>query len=146
MRISDWSSDVCSSDLTVTDAGEFAVRGGIVDLFPSGEEQALRLDFFGDEIESVRRFDPTDQRTTGRIDGFTLLPASEALLDAESITRFRSRSREIFGPTAPGDPLYQAISDGRRLPGTEHWRPLFEEQLVTLSDHLGRDDGYWQGR
>src|SRR3546814_279839 len=96
---------------TVTDAGEFAVRGGIVDLFPSGEEQALRLDFFGDEIESVRRFDPTDQRTTGRIDGFTLLPASEALLDAESIKRFRSRYREIFGATATGDPLYQAISE-----------------------------------
>src|SRR3546814_19023015 len=73
--------------------------------------QALRLDFFGDEIESVRRFDTTDQRTTGRIDGFTLLPASEALLDAESIKRFRSRYREIFGATAPGDPLYQAISD-----------------------------------
>src|SRR3546814_779378 len=127
---------------TVTDAGEFAVRGGIVDLFPSGEEQALRLDFFGDEIESVRRFDPTDQRTTGRIDGFTLLPASEALLDAESIKRFRSRYREIFGATATGDPLYQAISDGRRLAGMEHWLPLFEEKLVTLFDHLGEDAVY----
>src|SRR3546814_1907568 len=90
MRISDWSSDVCSSDLdrlaqmlaangyvrtdTVAETGEFAVRGGLLDLFPAGEEHALRLDFFGDEIESVRTFDPTDQRTTGRIEGFTLLP------------------------------------------------------------------------
>jgi len=121
---------------TVADSGEFAVRGGLVDLFPSGEEQALRLDFFGDEIESVRTFDPADQRTTGRVDGFTLLPASEALLDADSIKRFRSRYRETFGATATGDPLYQAVSDGRRLAGMEHWLPLFEERLATLFDHL----------
>jgi len=127
---------------TVADAGEFAVRGGIVDLFPSGEEQALRLDFFGDEIETVRRFDPADQRTTGKVDGFTLLPASEALLDADSIKRFRGRYRETFGATATGDPLYQAISDGRRLAGMEHWLPLFEDKLVTLFDHLGEDTLY----
>ncbi|AOH85374.1 transcription-repair coupling factor [Sphingomonas panacis] len=124
---------------TVADSGEFAVRGGLVDLFPSGAEAALRLDFFGDEIESVRTFDPADQRTTGRIDGFTLLPASETLLDEDSIKRFRSRYRERFGATATGDPLYQAISDGRRLAGMEHWLPLFEDKLVTLFDHLGGD-------
>jgi transcription-repair coupling factor (superfamily II helicase) len=124
---------------TVHDQGEFAVRGGLVDLFPSGEEQALRLDFFGDEIESVRTFDAADQRTTGRVDGFTLLPASEALLDEESIKRFRTRYREKFGATATGDPLYQAISDGRRLAGMEHWLPMFEERLETLFGHLGED-------
>ncbi|MBR0551696.1 transcription-repair coupling factor [Stakelama marina] len=124
---------------TVADAGEFAIRGGLVDLFPSGSETGLRLDFFGDEIESVRTFDPADQRTIGRIDGFTLLPASEALLDAESIKRFRARYRETFGATATGDPLYQAISDGRRLAGMEHWLPLFEERLETLFDHLPGD-------
>ena len=122
---------------TVADAGEFAVRGGLVDLFPSGEEHALRLDFFGDEIESVRTFDPADQRTTGRIEGFTLLPASETLIDEDSVKRFRARYRERFGATATGDPLYQAISDGRRLAGMEHWLPLFEEKLSTLFDHLG---------
>lgn len=124
---------------TVHDSGEFAVRGGLVDLYPSGAEQALRLDFFGDEIESVRTFDPADQRTTGRIDGFTLLPASEALLDEETIKRFRARYREKFGATATGDPLYQAISDGRRLAGMEHWLPLFEERMETLFDHLPDD-------
>lgn len=122
---------------TVHDHGEYAVRGGLVDLFPSGEEQALRLDFFGDEIESVRRFDPADQRTTGKVDGFTLLPASEALLDAESIKRFRTRYRDRFGATATGDPLYQAVSEGRRQAGMEHWLPLFEDKLATLFDHLG---------
>ena len=124
---------------TVADAGEFAVRGGLVDLYPSGEAQALRLDFFGDEIESVRTFDPADQRTTGRIDGFVLLPASETLLDEDSIKRFRSRYRERFGATATGDPLYQAISDGRRLAGMEHWLPMFEDKMATLFDHLGDD-------
>ncbi|WP_439539259.1 transcription-repair coupling factor [Sphingomonas sp.] len=121
---------------TVHDSGEFAVRGGLVDLYPSGAEQALRLDFFGDEIESVRTFDPSDQRTTGRVDGFTLLPASEALLDEDTIKRFRTRYREKFGATATGDPLYQAISEGRRLAGMEHWLPLFEERMETLFDHL----------
>jgi len=125
---------------TVADAGEYAVRGGLVDLFPAGEAMALRLDFFGDEIESVRQFDPQDQRTIGRLDGFTLLPASEALLDEESVKRFRGRYRERFGATATGDPLYQAISDGRRLAGMEHWLPLFEDRLATLFDHLGPDD------
>jgi transcription-repair coupling factor (superfamily II helicase) len=121
---------------TVHDRGEFAIRGGIVDLFPGGEEQPLRLDFFGDEIETVRRFDPADQRTIENVDGFTLLPASEALLDEDTIKRFRSRYRETFGATATGDPLYQAVSDGRRLAGMEHWLPLFEEKLVPLADHF----------
>ncbi|HEY6916199.1 MAG TPA: CarD family transcriptional regulator, partial [Allosphingosinicella sp.] len=125
---------------TVQDAGEYAVRGGLVDLFPSGEEEALRLDFFGDEIETVRRFDPGSQRTTGTVEGFTLLPASEALLDEESIKRFRTRYRELFGATATGDPLYQAVSDGRRLAGLDHWLPLFEERLSSLFDHLSDDD------
>ena len=126
---------------TVQDAGEFAVRGGIVDLFPSGESEGLRLDFFGDEIESVRRFDTATQRTTGSVEGgFTLLPASEALLDEDSIKRFRSRYRETFGAAATGDPLYQAVSEGRRLAGLDHWLPLFEERLATLFDHLADDD------
>jgi len=124
---------------TVADAGEFAVRGGLVDLFPSGSESGLRLDFFGDEIETVRTFDPADQRTTGSVKGFTLLPASEALLDEDSVKRFRARYREKFGATATGDPLYQAISDGRRLAGMEHWLPLFEDRLATLFDHLAGD-------
>ncbi len=123
---------------TVADAGEFAVRGGLVDLFPSGMPHGLRLDFFGDEIETVRTFDPADQRTTGRADdGFTLLPASEALLDEEGIKRFRTRYRDLFGATATGDPLYQAVSEGRRLAGMDHWLSLIEDKLTTLFEHLG---------
>ncbi|UVO53539.1 transcription-repair coupling factor [Sphingomonas sp. SUN039] len=125
---------------TVADAGDYAVRGSLVDLFPSGMEHALRLDFFGDEIESIRSFDPADQRSIGPVDSFTLLPASESLLDEESIKRFRSRYRETFGATATGDPLYQAVSEGRRLAGMDHWLPLIEEKLASFFDHLGPDD------
>ena len=125
---------------TVADAGEFAVRGSIFDIYPSGLEQGLRLDFFGDELEVLRLFDPASQRSTGTIDSHLLLPASEALLDEATIKRFRSRYREQFGANATGDPLYQAVTDGRRLAGMEHWLPLLEERLETLFDHLGKQD------
>ena len=124
----------------VHDAGDFAVRGSLIDLFPAGESTAIRLDFFGDEIETMRRFDPADQRTTGPAGAFTLMPASEALLDEDSVKRFRARYRETFGAKATEDPLYQAVSEGRRLAGMEHWLPLFEDKLGTLFDHLGEQD------
>jgi transcription-repair coupling factor (superfamily II helicase) len=125
---------------TVADAGEFAVRGSIFDVFPSGLDSGLRLDFFGDELETLRLFDPNTQRSTGSIDQHLLLPASEALLDEESVRRFRSRYREQFGANATADPLYQAVTDGRRLAGMEHWLPLFEDRLATLFDHLAPTD------
>jgi len=125
---------------TVIDHGEFAVRGSIVDIFPSSLDEGLRLDFFGDELESLRLFDPSTQRSTGQLENHLLLPASEALLDDDSIKRFRSRYRELFGAAATQDPLYEAVSDGRRLAGMEHWLPLFEEKLATLFDHLATHD------
>ncbi len=125
---------------TVVDHGEFAVRGSIFDVFPSGLDHGLRLDFFGDELESLRLFDPTTQMTTGTLERHLLLPASEALLDDDTIKRFRTRYRELFGANATQDPLYQAISEGRRLAGMEHWLPLFEDKLATLFDHLADND------
>lgn len=121
---------------TVADQGEFAVRGGILDLFPAGEETGLRVDFFGDEIESIRRFDPADQRSLGPAKALQLLPASETLLDEATIKRFRSAYRDLFGGQSTGDPLYQAVSEGRRQAGMDHWLPLFEERLATLFDHI----------
>src|SRR3546814_17655845 len=91
---------------TVHERGECAIRGGIVDLFPGGEEQPLRLDFFGDEIETVRRFDPADQRTSGSVEGFTLLSASGALLAEDAINTLRDHYRAIFGATTTGEPLH----------------------------------------
>src|SRR6185295_2385523 len=125
---------------TVAEHGEYAVRGSLIDVFPAGEELALRLDFFGDEIDSLRRFDPADQRSTDKAAAFTRLPASEALLDADTIRRFRSGYREAFGATSTQDPLYQALSIGRRMAGMEHWLPLLEDRLDTLFDHLGEND------
>ena len=125
---------------TVADAGEYAVRGSIFDIYPSGLDSGLRLDFFGDELETLRLFDPNTQRTVGIAAEHLLLPASEALLDEDSVKRFRTRYREQFGANATSDPLYQAVSDGRRLAGMEHWLPMFEERLVTLFDHLGAND------
>ncbi|TMM49732.1 transcription-repair coupling factor [Qipengyuania marisflavi] len=125
---------------TVIDKGEFAIRGSIVDVFPSGMDEALRLDFFGDELESLRSFDPNTQMSTGRLDSHLLLPASEALLDEDSIKRFRSRYREMFAAHATQDPLYEAVSEGRRMAGMEHWLPLFEDKMATFFDHLGTSD------
>ena len=125
---------------TVVEAGEFAIRGGLLDLFPAGAEAALRLDFFGDEIETMRSFDPATQRTIAPAKAFTLLPVNEVLLSEDSIRAFRQGYLEAFGATATGDPLYEAISDGRRLAGMEHWLPLFEPRLATLFDYLGETD------
>jgi transcription-repair coupling factor (superfamily II helicase) len=121
---------------TVRDSGEFAVRGGIVDLFPAGAPEPLRLDFFGDQLDAVRRFDPVTQRSTEKLTGVELKPVSEVLLDQEAISRFRSRYRDQFGAVASDDALYAAVSEGRRHIGMEHWLPLFYEALETLFDYL----------
>ncbi|WP_397593988.1 transcription-repair coupling factor [Sphingorhabdus sp.] len=124
---------------TVAEQGEFALRGSLVDLIPAGSELGLRLDFFGDEIETIRSFSPQDQRSTGIVERFELLPAVETLMDEDAVRRFRTQYRDLFGGTATGDPLYQAVSEGRRLAGMDHWLPLFEDRMVTLLDHLGKD-------
>ncbi len=121
---------------TVREAGEFAIRGGIVDLFPSGAAAPVRRDFFGDTIEGLRSFDALTQRTTGALAAAVLRPVSEVLLDEDAIQRFRSRYREQFGTVADDDPLYEAISAGRRYVGMEHWLPLYYENLETLFDYL----------
>jgi len=121
---------------TVRETGEFAVRGGIVDLFPAGEAAPLRLDFFGPEIDNIRSFDPLTQRSIGTLDKLVLKPVSEVLLDETAISRFRTRYRDQFGTVADDDALYQAVSAGRRHVGMEHWLPLFYETLETLFDYL----------
>ncbi|CAA7617421.1 Transcription-repair-coupling factor [Candidatus Terasakiella magnetica] len=117
---------------TVMEPGEYAVRGGIIDLFPPGAAEPMRLDFFGDEIEAVRSFDPMSQRTTGKVEGFACRPVSEVVLDEPSIGRFRAGYREMFGIVQGTDPLYQSISEGIKFNGMEHWLPLFHDGLDTL--------------
>ncbi len=122
---------------TVREPGEYAVRGGIVDVFPSGTADPLRLDFFGDEIEEIRVFDPVSQRGMGATDSARLGPVAELLLDEAGIQRFRRGYRRNFGADISGDPLYEAVGEGRRHPGMEHWLPLFHETLETVFDHAG---------
>ena len=121
---------------TVRDTGEYAVRGGIVDLYPPGLPNPVRLDFFGDTLESIRSFDPETQRTIGQLRALDLVPMSEVQLTTESIRRFRQAYVAHFGAPTRDDRLYEAVSEGRRYAGLEHWLPLFHERLDTLFDYL----------
>ena len=120
---------------TVRDVGEYAVRGGILDLYAPGGEP-VRLDFFGDTLESIRAFDPATQRTTGQKQSFSLKPMSEVSLTPDTISRFRRAYIEAFGAPSRDDALYAAVSEGRRFAGMEHWLPLFYEEMETVFDYL----------
>ena len=121
---------------TVIEAGEFSVRGGLIDIFPPGSAEPARLDLFGDVIESIRTFDPTTQRTTGKIDKLTLRRVGEVPLDPASIERFRAGYTALFGVPSKNDVLYAAASEGRRHNGIEHWLPLFHESLESILDYV----------
>ena len=121
---------------TVMEPGEYAMRGGIIDIFPSGETDPVRLDLFGDTIESIKTFDATTQRSVAPRKALSLRPVSEVPLGKESISRFRTAWRELFGQDAAKDPIYLSISDGRRHPGMEHWVPLFHPTMENLLDYL----------
>ncbi|MBI1181770.1 MAG: transcription-repair coupling factor [Alphaproteobacteria bacterium] len=121
---------------TVSEAGEFAVRGGLVDIYPAGADEPIRLDFFGDQLDAVRRFDPLSQMTTGKDKRFRLVPVSEVPLDEGSIARFRQGYRALFGAVTGDDPLYEAVSEGRKYQGMEHWLPLFYEGLESVFDYM----------
>lgn len=121
---------------TVREVGEYAVRGGILDVFVPGTEEPVRLDFFGDTLESIRSFDPASQRTTGQVRSLDLNPMSEVTLTPDTISRFRKNYLSAFGAATRDDALYLAVSEGRRYAGMEHWLPLFYEKLETVFDYL----------
>lgn len=121
---------------TVRDSGEFAVRGGLVDLWPAATENPVRIDLFGDDVETIKEFDPVTQRSEKTLQSLSLNPATEIPLDQASIARFRSEYRSLFGTVTGTDPLYEAVSEGRRINGMEHWQPLFFENMGTIFDYV----------
>jgi transcription-repair coupling factor (superfamily II helicase) len=125
-----------SQSPTVMEPGDYAIRGGIIDIFPPGESGPVRLDLFGDTLDGARRFDPATQRTTEKLEVVELAPVSEVILDEAAITRFRQNYRIEFGAAGSDDPLYEAVSAGRKHQGMEHWLPFFHERLETLFDYM----------
>ena len=121
---------------TVLEPGDYAIRGGIIDIYPPGDSGPVRLDLFGDVLDGIRRFDPATQRTVARLDMIELAPVSEVILDEAAITRFRQNYRIEFGAAGTDDPLYEAVSGGRKHQGIDHWLPFFHERLETLFDYL----------
>jgi transcription-repair coupling factor (superfamily II helicase) len=121
---------------TVREPGEYAVRGGILDLFAPGMELPVRLDFFGDTLESIRSFDPETQRTVMEMRALDLVPVAEFQLTTDTIRKFRTGYVASFGAASPDDVLYEAVTEGRRHPGMEHWLPLFHDRMDTLFDYV----------
>jgi transcription-repair coupling factor (superfamily II helicase) len=121
---------------TVLEPGDFAIRGGIIDVWPPGYAEPVRLDFFGDLLESARRFDPASQRTLAKLTAVEFAPVSEVILDPGAIARFRQAYRVAFGAAGTDDPLYEAVSAGRRQAGMEHWLGFFHARLETIFDYL----------
>lgn len=121
----------------VLEHGEYAVRGALLDLFPMGSAVPFRLDFFDDEIDSIRTFDVDTQRTLDEINSINLLPAHEFPTDDKGIEFFRAQFRETFGEIRR-DPehIYQQISKGTLISGIEYWQPLFFAEMATLFDYL----------
>lgn len=121
----------------VMEAGEYAVRGDILDIFPVGTEEPLRIDLFGDEVEKIRTFDVLTQRTTSELQKYTFQVMGELSLDANSIKTFRGKYRELFGAGSQQDELYESITNGKKYLGQENWLPLFfDEPLLNVFDYL----------
>ena len=120
---------------TVRETGEFAVRGGILDVFPPGQTTPARLDFFGDDVETIRSFDPATQRSIGKLENLILRPVAEFMMNEATIAQFRTSYLSLFGAKASRDALYESVSAGRSHPGIEHWLPLFHGDLACLTDY-----------
>ncbi len=123
----------------VYEQGEFAVRGSLIDLFPSGAETPFRIDFFDDEIDSIRIFDPETQRTSEIVKDIRLLPAREFPIQPEDIDRFRKQYRDHFGASLEADSIYQQVSKGHIPSGIESYLPLFYDKTSSICDYLAQD-------
>ncbi|WP_100658283.1 transcription-repair coupling factor [Alteromonas flava] len=120
---------------------EFSVRGSIIDLFPMGSEHPFRIDLFDDEIDSIRLFDPEDQRSTDKVEEIRLLPAREFPTDKPAIARFREQYLTHFDAVSSKESIFHRVTAGNGvLPGgIEYYLPLFFEQTATLFDYLSEN-------
>lgn len=121
---------------TVREVGEYALRGSLIDIFPGNLSKAVRIDFFGNQIDSIRYFDPETQRRQESVDKITLSPVEEILFSQEYYHNFRQSYRLHTGTTGEQDMFYQSLSEGHRHPGYEHWMPLFYTKCQTILDYL----------
>ena len=123
----------------VMQAGQYALRGGIVDVFVSGAQEPYRLDLFGDVLESIRLFSVSTQKTTAVVQKMSIKPMAEYVLNEKSISDFRTRYRALASGQTGGDMLYESVSAGRKLNGLEHWLPLFYDKMSTIFDYVSAD-------
>ncbi|WP_148254923.1 transcription-repair coupling factor [Aidingimonas lacisalsi] len=121
---------------TVYEPGEYALRGALIDLYPMGTEQPLRIDLFDDEIDTLRHFDPDTQRSHDKVESVELLPAHEYSLSRSAIACFREGFETLFDVDPRQCPLYVDALKGIPSPGLEQYLPLFFEETATLFDHL----------
>ncbi|MDB2437541.1 transcription-repair coupling factor [Hellea sp.] len=124
---------------TVMEAGDFAIRGGLIDIFPPALDNPIRLDFFGDELESIRAFDVETQRTTSQLKNVQLAPVSEVLMSDLAVGTFRKNYIAAFGGGVSKDPIYASVVEGIGPQGIEHYLPLFYPHLETVFDYAGAD-------
>ena len=120
----------------VSEHGEFAVRGSLIDLFPMGTDTPLRIDFFDDEIETLKHFAPDTQMSGDAVERVEILPAREVPLDADAIRDFRDRYRERFEGQPSKSRVYRDVSDGIAHGGIEYYLPLFFDETASLIDYL----------
>jgi transcription-repair coupling factor (superfamily II helicase) len=120
----------------VMEHGEFAIRGSIIDLYPAGSEQPLRIDLFDNEIDSIHTFDPSNQKSTSELNKVTLIPARETPLTDEAVSNFALNWQEQFKNSSLDSPIYQSIINKLSFPGVEYYLPLFFNQTATLFDYI----------
>jgi transcription-repair coupling factor (superfamily II helicase) len=121
---------------TVTEPGEFAVRGSVIDFFSPLSEKGHRLDFFGDKVDAIREFDPITQISFNKLPSINIIPAHEILLTPERIECFKNNYSVEIGSKVVSEPMYEAILAGRKYPGIENWLPLFYETIGSLFDYV----------
>ncbi|MFN7039305.1 MAG: transcription-repair coupling factor [Alphaproteobacteria bacterium] len=122
--------------VTATEPGDFAIRGSIVDIFSNQNSEGWRIDFFGDNVESIKLYDPITQISRASLESIELKPANEVILQKDNIENFKNSFLQKFGVNAIKEPIYESVSNNRNYPGIEHWLPLFYQNLDDIFSYI----------